>query len=68
MSDLMQQRDEDTGTPGMYVTCVEIDRLKQFETDNENLRKALKEIIDQCPNPKLPYGISVVEIARKALE
>jgi len=31
------------------------------------LRQALKEIIEQCPNPKLPYGCAVVDIAKKAL-
>ena len=32
------------------------------------LQKAWFEIIEECPNPKLPYGIRVVEIAKKALE
>lgn len=29
--------------------------------------KALKEIIEECPNPKLPYGKKVVEIAKEAI-
>lgn len=32
------------------------------------LLKALREIIEECPNPKLPYGQKVVEIAKKAIE
>lgn len=35
---------------------------------NEMLRKALKDIVDECPNPKLPYGLSVAGIALAALE
>jgi len=31
------------------------------------LREALQDIIDECPEPKLPYGKHVVEIAQKAL-
>ena len=34
----------------------------------EKLVKALEDIIEQCPNPKLPYGINVVEIAREAIQ
>lgn len=32
------------------------------------LLKALRDIIDECPNPNLPYGHKVVEIAKKAIE
>lgn len=32
------------------------------------LRNALREIIDECPNPKSPYGFKVLSIAKKALE
>jgi hypothetical protein len=32
-----------------------------------DLYEALKAIIDECPNPKLPYGIKIVEIAQQAL-
>ncbi len=35
---------------------------------NDLLIKALKDIIEECPEPKLPYGIRVVEIATKALK
>jgi len=35
---------------------------------NNLLIKALKDIIEECPEPKLPYGIRVVEIATKALK
>ena len=31
------------------------------------LKVALQEIIAECPKPKLPYGIKVVEIAKTAL-
>lgn len=33
----------------------------------DNLQDALIKIIQECPNPKLPYGIAVVAIAQKAL-
>lgn len=29
--------------------------------------EALQAIIDECPNPKLPYGNRIVEIAKQAL-
>jgi len=32
-----------------------------------DLADALRQIIAQCPNPKLPYGMNVCEIARAAL-
>ncbi len=42
--------------------------------DNERLLKAapdllaaLRAIVAECPNPKLPYGARVVEIARAAI-
>lgn len=31
------------------------------------LREALEAIIDECPKPKLPYGVRVVEIVQAAL-
>ena len=31
------------------------------------LATALKDIIEECPNPKTPYGLKVVETAKKAL-
>lgn len=31
------------------------------------LRKALQEIISECPNPKLSYGMKIVKIAQSAL-
>ena len=35
--------------------------------ERDRLRDALESIIEQYPHPKLPYGVSVVGIARKAL-
>lgn len=37
------------------------------QTTTERLAEALREIIAECPEPKLPYGRKVVEIARDAL-
>lgn len=34
----------------------------------EKLKNALTKIIEECPNPKLPYGVAVVEIAKVALK
>lgn len=31
------------------------------------LKRALWKIIDECPDPKLPYGSAVVDIAKEAL-
>lgn len=56
----------------------EIDELEdQIERDHHKkvrlehkiklLREALQAIIDECPEPKLPYGKKVVEIAKNAL-
>ena len=36
--------------------------------EKDRLSNALIAIIEECPNPKLPYGIRVVEIAKEALE
>jgi hypothetical protein len=32
------------------------------------LRKALKDIIEECPNPKSSYRKRIVEIAKQTLE
>jgi hypothetical protein len=40
---------------------------KAIHNEIDIYRKALQDIIDQCPNPKLPYGIEVIRIAKKAL-
>jgi hypothetical protein len=48
----------------------ELNRLlpdKKHKAAADGLRAALLEIIDQCPAPKLPYGVAVNEIARAAL-
>jgi hypothetical protein len=40
---------------------------KQICSDKKILIKALRDIIAQCPHPKLPYGATVVGIAKGAL-
>ncbi len=40
---------------------------EQLEISHNNLLEALKEIIEVCPNPKLPYGQIIVEIAKQAI-
>lgn len=42
-------------------------RLAHCWNHFEDYETALKEIIAQCPDPGLPYGIAVVEIAHQAL-
>jgi len=48
-----------------YMDYIKINKYDYKEL--AKLRKALEEIIEQCPNPKLPYGCAVVDIAKKAL-
>ena len=43
-------------------------QLQEIIRHRDILRQALTEIVLECPNPKLPYGIRIVEIAVKALE
>ena len=31
------------------------------------MEKALMDIIEECPNPKLPYACKVVELAKNGL-
>ncbi len=41
------------------------DKLKE---QMDVLLQALGEIINECPNPKLPYGIRIKEIALTAIK
>lgn len=57
-------------TPGLTLWG----RIASIKSSHEQLVEALKEahatlqdIIDECPTPKLPYGVKIVEIARNAL-
>jgi hypothetical protein len=42
--------------------------IVQCVNSHDDLLDALREIIAECPDPKLPYGIRVVEIAKAAIE
>lgn len=42
-------------------------QIKELKFEIENLKVALQQIIEECPNPKLPYGNKIVEIAKFAL-
>lgn len=44
-----------------------LSEVVRLEAENRALKLAMQAIIDECPNPKLPYGIAVVNIARSAL-
>jgi len=41
--------------------------IVQAANCHDELVAALKDIIEECLNPKLPYGIRIVEIARAAI-
>ncbi len=41
--------------------------IEKRNNAHEQLVEALKSIIAKCPNPKLPYGMSVVKTAVAAL-
>lgn len=41
--------------------------LEYYTAEVTRLREALQSIIDVQPNPTLPYGVAVIEIAREAL-
>ena len=58
---------EDRIDPASYrhVRTMEISRTNR---PVNTLLSALKDIIAECPNPKLPYGIRIVEIAQAAIE
>lgn len=43
------------------------DDLAALRAENKRLREALQRIIDENPDPKLPYGRNIVAIARAAL-
>ena len=43
------------------------ERLWAAQQVIDRLVKALEAITEECPSPKLPYGMAVVRIARKAL-
>lgn len=48
---------------------IERDHYKKVRLEHKIklLREALQAIINECPEPQLPYGKRVVEIAKKAL-
>lgn len=58
---------EQVGVRGKILTDVLIENM-ELRTEIERLREALTDIIDECPDPKLPYGLRVVEIAANALK
>jgi hypothetical protein len=39
----------------------------ELQAENARLREALEQIVAECPNPTLPYGQAVVDIAKAAL-
>lgn len=45
-----------------------IDTVTLLRAENKALKDSLHEIIEQRPNPSLPYGIEIVRIARQALK
>ena len=55
---------------------LELSQITKAKTRNElilqkvaySLKCALENIIEECPKPKLPYGMKVVEIAKEALK
>lgn len=46
---------------------VSAERIIELDDEIQQLREALQDIINQNPDPKLPYGRIVVEIAHEAL-
>ncbi len=52
---------------GECTPAEELEANAHMLAASKEMYEALKAIIEECPNPKLPYGTKVVEIARKAL-
>lgn len=40
---------------------------EEFKKRSTKMEKALMDIIEECPNPKLPYACKVVELAKNGL-
>lgn len=44
------------------------ENFKQMKEQRDLLVKSLQDIIDECPNPTLPYGKKIVALANEALK
>ena len=41
--------------------------LDIYKEENKRMQKALEEIIEESPNPKLPYSLRIVALAKQGL-
>ena len=46
----------------------QIEQLRKIVKAAPTMLEALKKIVSECPNPKLPYGVAIVEIAQAAID